>query len=164
MVVPVSYWTNYPPPYYQGGWAPVPGWGVRPVMAGPARVGVGQFKLKAPEVTDCMRRVLAELRAHPEVNRMVAGGAWRTSGVSPDLTPASCGTPSGQQRSRDAWAAYKAGQIDAFGRPIVEAAPPFEEAPPARPFPWMYLLAGAFALGGGAAFAYNRGWLGGRRR
>lgn len=37
-----NYWNNYPEPYYAG-WAsePIPGWGVRPVMAGPARVGVG---------------------------------------------------------------------------------------------------------------------------
>jgi hypothetical protein len=37
-----NYWNNYPDPYYQG-WArePIPGWGVRPVMAGPAMVGVG---------------------------------------------------------------------------------------------------------------------------
>ncbi len=37
-----NYWNNYPEPFYPG-WQnePIPGWGVRPVMAGPARVGVG---------------------------------------------------------------------------------------------------------------------------
>lgn len=38
-----TYYQNYPPPFYPGmsGQWPVPGWGVRPVMAGPERVGVG---------------------------------------------------------------------------------------------------------------------------
>jgi len=38
-----TYYQNYPPPFYPGasGQYPVPGWGVKPVMAGPARVGVG---------------------------------------------------------------------------------------------------------------------------
>lgn len=38
-----TYWQNYPEPFYPGssGQFPVPGWGARPVMAGPARVGVG---------------------------------------------------------------------------------------------------------------------------
>ena len=46
-----TYWQNYPPPFYPGasGQYPVPGWGVRPVMAGPARVGVGQDDLDATE-------------------------------------------------------------------------------------------------------------------
>ena len=37
-----NYWNNYPEPFYAD-WQqePIPGWGVRPVMAGPARVGVG---------------------------------------------------------------------------------------------------------------------------
>lgn len=38
---------NYPEPFYadwQG--EPVPGWGVRPVMAGPARLGVGQLVME----------------------------------------------------------------------------------------------------------------------
>lgn len=39
-----GYWQNYPEPFYpgHGGQYPVPGWGVMPVMAGPAMVGVGQ--------------------------------------------------------------------------------------------------------------------------
>lgn len=45
-----TYWQNYPPPFYPGasGRYPVPGWGVRPVMAGPARVGVGQDEPPPP--------------------------------------------------------------------------------------------------------------------
>jgi|GEM_PF-2075873 len=40
----VTYFKSYPNPYY-GDWreAPVPGWGVRPVMAGPRMVAVGAF-------------------------------------------------------------------------------------------------------------------------
>jgi len=39
---PMTYFRNHPEPFYAD-WKgePVPGWGVRPVMAGPARVGVG---------------------------------------------------------------------------------------------------------------------------
>ena len=42
---PMTYFRNYPEPLYPD-WKgePVPGWGVRPVMAGPARVGVGAFQ------------------------------------------------------------------------------------------------------------------------
>jgi len=45
MTVPTTYWRNYPVPFYSD-WKsePVPGWGVKPVMAGPARVGVGALK------------------------------------------------------------------------------------------------------------------------
>ena len=41
-----NYWNNYPEPFYPD-WQqePIPGWGARPVMAGPARVGVGQDNL-----------------------------------------------------------------------------------------------------------------------
>jgi len=41
-----NYWNNYPEPFYAD-WKqePIPGWGARPVMAGPARVGVGQENL-----------------------------------------------------------------------------------------------------------------------
>lgn len=46
-----TYWQNYPPPFYPGssGQYPVPGWGVRPVMAGPARLGVGQEEPPPPQ-------------------------------------------------------------------------------------------------------------------
>ena len=39
---PMTYFRNYPEPFYPD-WRsePHPGWGVKPVMAGPARVGVG---------------------------------------------------------------------------------------------------------------------------
>ena len=41
-----NYWNNYPEPFYPD-WQqePIPGWGARPVMAGPARVGVGAISL-----------------------------------------------------------------------------------------------------------------------
>ncbi len=41
-----TYYQNYPEPFYPGasGRYPVPGWGARPVMAGPARVGVGAVR------------------------------------------------------------------------------------------------------------------------
>lgn len=39
-----TYWTNPPRPFLPGSRrAPVPGWGVNPAVAGPARVGVGQI-------------------------------------------------------------------------------------------------------------------------
>ena len=52
-----NYWNNYPAPFYPG-WKrePVPGWGVRPVMAGPGYVGVGQIDLD-PGVAECFKRV-----------------------------------------------------------------------------------------------------------
>lgn len=58
-----SYWQNYPEPFYPD-WArePVPGWGVRPVMAGPARVGVGAWAPKTlftPEYNAYIRKCLA---------------------------------------------------------------------------------------------------------
>lgn len=42
MKPPITYFTNYPNPYYKD-WRnePIPGWGVRPVMAGPRMVAVG---------------------------------------------------------------------------------------------------------------------------
>jgi hypothetical protein len=37
-----TYWTNPPKPFLPGWrYAPVPGWGSNPAVAGPARVGVG---------------------------------------------------------------------------------------------------------------------------
>ena len=56
MAAPITYWKNYPDPYYPE-WAtePVPGWGVRPVAVGPAKVGVGgyvavgQFAIATPQ-------------------------------------------------------------------------------------------------------------------
>lgn len=37
-----SYWSNPPKPFLEGWkYAPVPGWGSNPAVAGPARVGVG---------------------------------------------------------------------------------------------------------------------------
>jgi len=37
-----TYWQNYPSPFYKDyHQEPIPGWGVRPVMAGPEMVGVG---------------------------------------------------------------------------------------------------------------------------
>lgn len=40
---PMTYFKNYPDPFYED-WRsePVPGWGARPVMAGPKMVGVGE--------------------------------------------------------------------------------------------------------------------------
>lgn len=41
----MSYWHNYPSATHYQGWEhePIPGWGVRPVMAGPRMVGVGEI-------------------------------------------------------------------------------------------------------------------------
>lgn len=40
---PITYFKNYPEPFYED-WRsePIPGWGARPVMAGPKMVGVGK--------------------------------------------------------------------------------------------------------------------------
>ena len=54
-----NYWNNYPAPFYPG-WKrePIPGWGVRPVMAGPAYVGVGAISMELdPGVAECIKRV-----------------------------------------------------------------------------------------------------------
>jgi hypothetical protein len=60
--VPVSYFNSYPQPFYPD-WRsePIPGWGVRPVMAGPRMVGVG-----APPSSDI------EIKAddHPAIKRL----------------------------------------------------------------------------------------------
>ena len=42
-MTPITYFKNYPDPFYAD-WQsePVPGWGARPVMAGPRMVAVGE--------------------------------------------------------------------------------------------------------------------------
>lgn len=56
-----TYWQNYPEPFYpgHGGQYPVPGWGVQPVMAGPAMVGVGETPAPstAEQCQQCRDRV-----------------------------------------------------------------------------------------------------------
>jgi hypothetical protein len=54
-MVPVTYFKNYPFPYYPG-WQnePVPGWGAKPVMAGPRMVAVGSFGAEPAKKIDPM--------------------------------------------------------------------------------------------------------------
>lgn len=48
-----SYFKNYPSPYYHG-WQnePIPGWGAKPVMAGPRMVAVGSLDVEEVNVFD----------------------------------------------------------------------------------------------------------------
>jgi len=61
---PMTYFRNYPEPY-DSDWKsePVPGWGVRPVMAGPARVGVGATFAAAPQ--QHLTTIASRPGAHP---------------------------------------------------------------------------------------------------
>lgn len=97
-----TYYQNYPEPFYPGssGRYPVPGWGARPVMAGPARVGVGQLRF------------------------------------TPDVVS-------------------KAAMFSRAQREGEEVTPP-----PTRAFPWALFIAGVGVVGGLAAVAYNRRWIG----
>jgi hypothetical protein len=61
-----SYWTNPPNPFLVGSkkaW--VPGWGANPAVAGPARVGVGEFKW-APQTSILKATRMPQAEAPPE--------------------------------------------------------------------------------------------------
>lgn len=100
-----SYWQNYPYPFYAD-WQsePVPGWGVRPVMAGPAMVGVGA--LGASPLTEDQKKTAArnmvialQARYKDQIAACSAdGGAWnlRDRACHPpggSVASASAGTP-----------------------------------------------------------------------
>lgn len=69
--VPVSYFNSYPAPFYAD-WQqePIPGWGVRPVMAGPRMVGVGaapsgDIEIKADDHPAMKRLKQEAISKHP---------------------------------------------------------------------------------------------------
>lgn len=105
-----TYWQNYPEPFYED-WQtePVPGWGVRPVMAGPAKLGVGAVTM---------------------------------SKVRPDIARVMVKMPDG----------------------MVAAPAPKDEPTTPRVPRYVWVMTGAFILGGGLALARNMGWLKGKRR
>lgn len=86
-MTPVTYFRSYPEPFYSD-WRsePVPGWGVRPVMAGPRMVAVGGFGA-APPSTDLLAVVndLAKLLAaekNPPAAAVDPNGPWRKEVLS----------------------------------------------------------------------------------
>ena len=65
MPPPMTYFRNYPEPFYAD-WKgePHPGWGMRPVMAGPARVGVGALKFTAQQTAAITAGLREECRTY----------------------------------------------------------------------------------------------------
>lgn len=141
MYTPMTYFHNYPEPFYPD-WRrePHPGWGVRPVMAGPARVGVGQLvAAPAPGAAAARPSRLAQLRA----------------------------ALSRQQAAEDAAVADEEQDIEAWKQACLESGGQWDPVAlacvAARPFPWLLVGAGVAAVGGVAAVAYNLGLFGGKR-
>lgn len=81
-MTPITYFRSYPEPFYPD-WRsePVPGWGVRPVMAGPRMVAVGAFGDASkpmnflPVVNDLANALAAE--KNPGAAALDPNGAWR---------------------------------------------------------------------------------------
>ena len=63
-MTPITYFKSYPQPFYPD-WKqePVPGWGVRPVMAGPRMVAVGQAESPTFAPSEAFRRAMAKALA-----------------------------------------------------------------------------------------------------
>jgi len=87
MPAPITYYKNYPEPFYPD-WQnePVPGWGVRPVAVGPARVGVGQLrvtKVAARKFAPTIKRKMAPVEEAPPLpgERKLATWQWAAIGV-----------------------------------------------------------------------------------
>jgi hypothetical protein len=100
-----TYWQNYPEPFYED-WQsePVPGWGARPVMAGPAKLGVGALTItKAADISRIMVK-----------------------------------TPGGM---------------------VAAPAPPPKEEPTPKVPTYVWVMTGAFIIGGGIALVRNMGWI-----
>ena len=70
MSVPITYFRNYPDPFYPD-WAfePVPGWGVRPVAVGPARLGVGAAEASYTAVGQLVPTAAAVKKFDPSLIR-----------------------------------------------------------------------------------------------
>lgn len=142
MNAPASYWQNYPAPYYKDWYhEPVPGWGARPVMAGPEMVGVGGFGAvpappaeyaNVPEVV----ALWAEAKQKYPTNEGMQAAYIMTQGP-------------GMARTWDQWIAEK--------RATVSTASMFGGG---ADMGWLWWVGGAVLIGGGLALAFNKGWIG----
>lgn len=189
-VLPTSYWRNPGPVYGPGGdyGAPVPGCGVLPNMAGPARLGVGAVTLDK-----VLRKTVAPqspFGADPEPPvGCAAGYTGKKDSSSP--TGYSCYSATGKYTALEApapsWAAgitqaqppqpqyvttlgpgvatiaakaATAWAAKAEAKAAAEKAAAEEEE--GAGVPWWVWLAVPVVAGGGLALAYNMGWVGGK--